>query len=211
MHHTRGVQHSPVGPRARDPQIAIALSWPTAGTQPNGLRCVAMDTLFGLPAHPFLVHVPLVLIPLAAVGVVFMVIKPVWHERYRWVVLALGAVGTLGAILAASAGDSLADRIIDVAGPEVARRWEEHAERGETARNIAIVFFIVLAAYVLVPWLLQRRQSDVTTMPAARMRTIRIALAALAIVGAAASVTTITLAGHSGSDAVWSDYVRSSP
>ena len=170
-----------------------------------------MDTLFGLPAHPFLVHVPLVLIPLAAVGVVFMVIKPVWHERYRWIVLALGAVGTLGAILAASAGDSLADRIIDVAGPEVARRWEDHAERGETARNIAIVFFIVLAAYVVVPWLLQRRQSDATTMPAARMRTIRIALAALAIVGAAASVTTITLAGHSGSDAVWSDYVRSSP
>jgi len=170
-----------------------------------------MDTLFGLPAHPFLVHIPLVLIPLAALGVVFMVIKPAWHERYRWIVLAFGAVGTLGAILAASAGEAFADRIIDVAGPEVARTWEEHAERGETARNIAILFFIVLAAYVLVPWLLQRRQSDATAMPAGRMRTIRLPLAVLAIVGAAASVTTITLAGHSGSDAVWSDYVSSSP
>jgi len=182
-----------------------------------------MDTLFGLPAHPFLVHVPLVLLPLAAVGVVLMVIKPQWHDRYRWIVLAFGAVGTLGAILAASAGDALADRIIGVAGPEVARTWEEHSERGETARNVAIVFFVVLAAYVLVPWWLQRKRAgaaDSTGAAAAagvpepveaRTRPIRIGLAVLALVGAAASVTTVVRAGHSGSKAVWQDYVESSP
>jgi hypothetical protein len=49
-----------------------------------------MDTLFGLPAHPLLVHMPIVLIPLAAIGVVVMLIKPAWHQRYRWVVLGMG-------------------------------------------------------------------------------------------------------------------------
>jgi hypothetical protein len=167
-----------------------------------------MDTLFGLPAHPFLVHVPIVLLPLAAIGAVLMAIKPEWHARYRWIVLAFGAAGTLGAILAASAGESLADRIVGVAGPEVARTWQEHADRGETARNIAIVFFVLLAAYVLVPWWQQRGRSDGTAASADRLRWLGVCLAVLAIVGGAGSVTTVIRAGHSGSQAVWGDYVK---
>ena len=169
-----------------------------------------MDTLFGLPAHPFLVHVPLVFLPLAAVGVVLMVIRPQWHDKYRWIVLVFGAVGTLGAILAASAGEALADRIVGVAGPEVAATWHEHSERGETARTVAIIFFVVLAAYVLIPWWLQRRQPDDETTAAGRTRPLRIGLAVVAVLAAAASITTVIRAGHSGSDAVWGDYVESS-
>jgi uncharacterized membrane protein len=59
-----------------------------------------MDTLFGLPAHPLLVHIPIVLLPLAAIGVIVMLIKPAWHRRYRWIVLAMGIVGALGAAFA---------------------------------------------------------------------------------------------------------------
>lgn len=167
-----------------------------------------MDTLFGLPAHPFLVHIPIVLLPLAGVGVVLMTIKPDWHARFRWVVLTLGAVGTLGAILAASAGEEFGDRIAGVAGPEAVRAWEDHAESGDTARNFAIVFFVLLAAYVLIPWWQQRGASDDHAESAPRTRWMRIGLAAFAIVGAAVSVTTIVQAGHSGSRAVWGDYVK---
>jgi hypothetical protein len=60
------------------------------------LRAAAMDKLFGLPAHPFLVHVPIVLLPLSAIGVVLMAVRPSWHRSYRWVVLAIGVVGALG-------------------------------------------------------------------------------------------------------------------
>jgi hypothetical protein len=35
-----------------------------------------MDTISGLPAHPLLVHIPVILIPVAAVGVIIMAIKP---------------------------------------------------------------------------------------------------------------------------------------
>ena len=168
-----------------------------------------MDTLFGLPAHPFLVHVPIVLLPLAAVGVVLMVIRAEWHTRYRWIVLTLGAVGALGAILAASAGEELADRIAAVAGPEAARTWEDHVESGDTARNVAILFFILLAAYVLIPWWQQRGEPGTRPTSGERSRWIRIGLAVLAIVGAAASVTTVIQAGHTGSRAVWGDYVES--
>ena len=47
-----------------------------------------MDTFFGIPAHPLFVHIPAVLIPLAAVGVVIMLVRPTWWERYKWATLA---------------------------------------------------------------------------------------------------------------------------
>jgi hypothetical protein len=181
-----------------------------------------MDTVFGLPAHPLLVHVPIVMLPLAAIGVIVMIIRPQWHRRYRWAVLVLGAVGTLGAILAASAGEELERRIEAVEGADAASSWEHHAELGDTARGVAIAFFVVLVAFVLVPWWLERRRptsdgaSTVDTtadrapvVPASKRDKILIGVvAALAVLGAAASVTTIVQAGHTGSESVWEDYVK---
>ena len=43
-----------------------------------------MDNITGLPAHPLLVHIPVVLLPLAAIGVVFLIVRRTWYVRYRW-------------------------------------------------------------------------------------------------------------------------------
>jgi uncharacterized membrane protein len=160
-----------------------------------------METFFGIPAHPLLVHIPAVLLPLAAVGVVVMVIKPAWHQRYRWVVLALGLVGTLGAILAADAGESLAERIVAKEGAGAASGWEDHAQAGDTARLFGIIFFVVLTAFVLVPWYVERRkaQSRPITLPTF----VPVALAVLVLAASAGTVITVIQAGHSGAKAVW--------
>lgn len=160
-----------------------------------------MKTFFGIPAHPLLVHVPAVLLPLAAIGVVMMVIKPAWHERYRWAVLAIGFVGVVGAILAASAGESLGDRIRSTKG-RAAGSWGDHAAAGETARTFAIIFFIVLAAFILVPWYLERRRThnqSTLTLP----KWASTAMAVLVLAGSVGTVVTVILAGHSGAKAVW--------
>jgi len=160
-----------------------------------------MKSFFGVPAHPLFVHIPAVLLPLAAIGVVLMVIKAEWYKRFRWVVLAIGFVGTLGAILAAQAGESLEERIIAKEGVAVAGGWEDHAEAGETARLFAIIFFVVLALFVLIPWFLERRAANGT--PKVLPRWAAVLLAALVLVGSAGTVTTVVLAGHSGAKAVW--------
>src|SRR6478735_9508703 len=116
-----------------------------------------MDTLFGLPAHPFLVHIPIVLLPLSAIGVVLMALRPRWHRSYRWVVLAIGTVGVMGAALAASAGEEFEARLVAVEGRRAAASWQHHAELGDTARSVALVYFMVLVLFVFVPWLLERR------------------------------------------------------
>ena len=181
-----------------------------------------MDTLFGLPAHPFLVHIPIVLLPLSAVGVVLMALRPRWHRSYRWVVLTLGVVGALGATLAASAGDALEGRVEAVEGRQAAASWEHHASLGETARSVALVYMVLLAAFVLVPWWLERRDSSRATTPAGHSlgaaantvarppweRWARVAVTVLALAGGAAAVTTVIQAGHTGSRSVWEDYVH---
>lgn len=160
-----------------------------------------MDSFFGIPAHPLLVHVPAVLLPLAALGVVVMVIRPAWHQRYRWAVLGIGFVGAVGAILAAGAGESLEERIEAKEGAAAAAGWEDHAELGETARLFGIIFFLVLAAFVLIPWYVERRaaQGNPITMP----KWVSVALAVLVLAGSAGTVITVIQAGHSGAKAVW--------
>ena len=177
-----------------------------------------MDTLFGLPAHPFLVHIPIVLLPLSAVGVVLMALRPQWHRRYRWVVLAIGTVGVLGAALAASAGEELEGRILAVEGGRAASSWERHASLGDTARSVALVYFVLLALFVLVPWWLERRAATppansvgaAVSAPARPgwQRWAVVGVTVLAVAGATASVASIIAAGHTGSRSVWHDYVQ---
>ncbi|MFZ2441786.1 MAG: DUF2231 domain-containing protein, partial [Ilumatobacteraceae bacterium] len=96
-----------------------------------------LEKLFGLPAHPLLVHIPVVLVPLAAIIAIVFAFKPAWLDRFGWGLVALSGVGALGAILAAGSGEGL-EGLQNQA--ETAAR-EDHFELGETARTVAIIFF----------------------------------------------------------------------
>ena len=75
-----------------------------------------MDSISGLPAHPLLVHLPVVAIPLAAIGAVLLALRPGWRRAYGPVVVGLAALGAVGGVLAAltaivAAGHSGASRV----------------------------------------------------------------------------------------------------
>lgn len=169
-----------------------------------------MDTISGIPSHPLFVHIPAVLLPLAALGVLLMVARPAWNLRYRWAVLGVGALGTLGAILSANAGEGLAERL-EAAGRS--ETWESHAEAGGAAQTAAIVFVVLLAAYVLVPWWLNRKgaattasrsvATDVSVMSSAVPKWLGVGLSVLVVLSAIGSVITVIDAGHSGAKSVW--------
>ena len=68
------------------------------------------DKLFDLPAHPLLIHAPIVLLPIAAIATVVLVVKPAWRARAGWwmvgslfviVVLLFGAKESGEALIAA--------------------------------------------------------------------------------------------------------------
>src|SRR4051794_38728701 len=103
-----------------------------------------MDHINGLPLHPLIVHIPVAMLPLAFLGVAVMMLRRTWYDRYRWAVLVIGAIGTLGAILAAATGESLESDVRRTEGGAALRSIHEHAEAGDLARTVAILFFVDL-------------------------------------------------------------------
>ena len=110
-----------------------------------------INDLFGLPAHPLLVHIPVVLIPLATIGSLFVAIKPEWRRRYAIPVAALAAVGAVAVFLAAQSGESLEERVKEN------DLVEEHAEAGESAEPFVAVYG-VLAVGLAAADLVDRRR-----------------------------------------------------
>lgn len=165
------------------------------GTEPWGGDFYAdrMNEFFGLPAHPLIVHLPVVLIPLALVGVVLMIIRPTWWSRYEWATLVICGIGALGAVLAANSGEGLEEAVENDAVRSLLR---EHVEAGESARNMALLFFVVVLVVVLLPRWTAGRSLPKWWKP--------VAAAAMIVSGVLASAT-IYDAGHSGAKSVWND------
>jgi len=173
-----------------------------------------MDHINGLPTHPLIVHIPVAMLPLAFLGVAVMIIRHAWYLRYRWAVLVVGGIGTLGAILAAATGESLESDVRRTEGAAALRGIHDHAQAGDVARTVAIFFFVSLAAWVLIPWFLDRRRSGQEAIGSApnesmpegrRTRILRIALMVTTAVLATASMITVYQAGHSGATSVWNN------
>lgn len=172
-----------------------------------------MDSIFGIPSHPLFVHLPAVLVPLAGIGVVVMLARAAWWDRYKWATLAVSGAGALGAILAAGSGEGLEEGVEGTASRSL---LHAHAEAGETARTGAIVFFIVLlVAVVVVPWWARRRagseSGSAATSPAVGLagatapRWLRPIVVVALVVSAGAASWTVYDAGHSGAKSVWGD------
>jgi uncharacterized membrane protein len=164
-----------------------------------------LDKLFGLPAHPLLVHIPVVLVPLAAIIAVVFAFKPVWLDRYGWGLVALSGIGAVGAILAAASGEGLEG--LQNEAETVAR--EDHFELGETARLMAIIFFLVVTAVVVLRYLARRRAAEgkastgVWAFLASKGGAI--AVAVVLVLSASAATYTISKAGHQGAKISWEE------
>jgi len=147
------------------------------------------DTVNGLPLHPLVVHAVVVLLPLAALGVVALAVRPSWRGRYGGLVVLITALATAAIPLATSSGESLEHRVGDPG---------EHAELGDTLLWFALPLLIAAVALV---WLHRR-----DTRPGGSRRTPRglaVVVAVLAVVVAVANLVQVYRVGDSGAKAVW--------
>lgn len=147
-----------------------------------------INSLFGLPAHPLIVHAPLVFIPLLAVAIVALVLRPSWRER-GGPVLAVCAVSVFGlCMLAAGSGEQLQARVVDTAAVE------HHAELGDQLRLISALLAAAIVGWVGAMHLRSRHRLIARAV---------VPLAALAVVlGGVATVWDVRT-GHAGAKAVW--------
>lgn len=164
-----------------------------------------LEKFAGLPAHPLFVHIPVVLIPLAGLVAIVFAFKPAWLDRFGWSLVALSGVGMIGAIIAAGSGEALEEMIEDN-GEEISSVLRDHAELGETARTISIVFFVIVTAIVVLRYFARKNSGSTNAvLKFAASKAGAIVMAVVLVVSAGAASYSVAAAGHNGAKAVWEE------
>ena len=155
-----------------------------------------MTLLASLPLHPLLVHVPVVLVPLLAVGTVGLAVRRSWFERFGVLAAGLAVVTAFGTLLASQSGEDLQESVKRTAA------LRNHTELGDQAKVAIAVFLLTLFVWIALDWWWTRRGAD--RAPARAGLVSRVLMVASLVFGALATVW-VFQAGHSGAKAVWSD------
>ena len=139
------------------------------------------EFVFGIPAHPLIIHAVVVLLPLASIGMIAMVLIPPFRGKVqKYFVAGTLVVATLSAFLATESGKTLS--MVDSVS-------QYHQEWGTRTFYAALGLTALSAVWL---WL--------DTKPASIYK--RIAGILVVLVSLAATTATV-LAGHSGAQSVW--------
>lgn len=160
-----------------------------------------METLFGLPAHPLVVHAAVVLVPLAAVGIAVTAFWPAARSRLAWAVVVVAALGAVATFLAGESGGELEERVRET------ELVEEHAELGESG-NVAAAAVLLGAlgvAGVDAYTRRRRRRAEADGEEPASTAGLTVAVGVVAVLLAVGGTVQIARIGHSGAEATWSD------
>ncbi len=167
-----------------------------------------MYALFGLPSHPLLVHIPVVLVPLGALGAIAIVARPGWRVRYGALVAIVILIGAAGAVLAAHTGEELQRQV-----PRSAT-LHDHVQAGDLARLAAVLFAGAAVAHVGFDWWLRTkaaRDGGAAVAPhplVAHRRIISAVLGTALLLTAVAAAGAMVWAGHLGAKATWGTLPR---
>ena len=151
-----------------------------------------LETLFGLPAHPLIVHGVVVLLPLAAILTIVVAIFPKARRHYAPLALGLALVSVLLTGLAQGSGESLEEKVDETESVEA------HTDAGESVLPWAIGLAVVAAAITAAEPL--SRKFDKLTPTVVTSTAVALAL----VTGVGATYTVIDV-GHSGAKSVWED------
>lgn len=155
-----------------------------------------MIEIGGLPAHILLVHAVVVLAPIAGLGAIVYAVAPRWRTYLAWPlgVLSLGLAPV--SLLTAQAGEQL-----EKARPASAL-IHEHAEQGDVLKVVSLIFFVLVAAMLVVTYEpFSRRMAFLGGLR--DNRGVRLALLVAGAVTGAFFIYQSIITGHSGAASVW--------
>jgi hypothetical protein len=171
-------------------------------------RAKGLFTIGGLPVHPLVVHVVVVLLPLAAVGAIALAVCSAWRRRYGWPVLGLTVVGVGAVPVAQETGGQLAGALaaVGASNPQLA----QHAVVGPRLLPFAVAFGIAVLVMLGAGRLADRerkaegmRSAGGSAAVSKTWRRVSVATSALTLATAVTSIALVVLIGHSGASVVW--------
>ncbi|CAN5463722.1 hypothetical protein BH09CHL1_BH09CHL1_17990 [soil metagenome] len=174
---------------------------------------MGFDTISGLPAHPLVVHIPVVGIPLVALLMVIYVFVPSKRPGLFWPT-SIGIVFvTLATIVAASTGESLEESL--PRDDRSSALLHRHTELGDQTQTIVIIFAIAALGFLALDWW-KRTYRDPSTAPkflsglTAKLTNpsvtrLVLGLGVVAVLlGGVATVWDVRT-GHAGAKSAWND------
>ncbi len=147
----------------------------------------------GLPLHPLIIHAVVVLVPLSALGVIFLLVFPRFAPTFSPLILILLITSTVAGFIAENSGQSLSNR---VGYPG------DHAEQGERLAKLILLFTLLY-----ITWFVVYRKS-IKFKSADKL--LKRGLSVLLLLTAIASTTLTFIVGHSGAKASWEDRIKAS-
>lgn len=146
-----------------------------------------MERLFGLPAHPLVVHFPVVAIPLLALAIFALVSRPRWLDTIGIGVALFAVVTSIATFLAASSGEEFVELLN--AGDSI----DTHRTLGEQLRIIVAVQALAVVGMVV---------NNVTGFFERDHLLYRV-LSGLAILSSVVALVWVVRTGHSGAEQSW--------
>ena len=175
----------------------------------------------GLPAHPHIVHLPVVLVPLATVGALLMLLRPSWRHTFAIPTAVLATVAAIATQLAIGSGEALEEQVRE------SQLVETHSQIAEQARPFIFLFALVMIAVVVWDQVQRRQDRASSSLPGSeggdaadpggdtivrtgvavrsRATTVAVVLTAVGLLLGIASTVEVYRAGHSGAKATWHD------
>ena len=156
-----------------------------------------INSFFGIPAHPLIVHAVVVLVPLAALGAIAVVLSPWVRAHIGWLVAATAVLTVLLVPLATGSGEALEERVNETA------LVERHTEMGEQLLPWVIAVAVSVVAFMVLARMASRRSAE-TPAPVWASRTANIVIVAITVIAASGALVQVARIGHSGAKASWS-------
>ncbi|GAC50033.1 DUF2231 domain-containing protein [Gordonia aichiensis] len=155
-----------------------------------------MNTITGLPAHPLLVHLAVVVIPLTGLLAVLTATWPAGRRRLGVITPLVALVAVVVTPLTASAGEALEKQV-----PRTGLLHKHTEIGGQMNYWVAALFVVVVLFWAAHDDRLLARVSF--ALSSRTLRWSRMALAAGCVVVGVGAVIVVVLVGDSGARAVW--------
>jgi hypothetical protein len=173
---------TPAARRPLEPIVAVAAVLALA------LWPIEIHTAFGLPAHPLILHVPVIFVPLLGLAAIALAIRP--RERFLLPVAVFSVVTLAATLLTVGAGEAFQEDRAKQLGRRVPLdpTLQDHMDAGRAVRVAMILLTLTLVASLFA----KRWPSGV-----------RIALRVLTVLLAATAVFFVIRTGHLGATLAW--------
>lgn len=151
------------------------------------------DEVFGVPAHPLIVHAAVVFVPLLCALAVAYAVLPRFRAQVGWLAALLAVGAPIAAWFGTLSGEALVERLYQ---QEVPPSVVAHEEFGDATLYASLPLGLVTLALV---FLTGTRAGQARRLPP----WIGLALSGLTVVLAAVAAYYVVRTGHSGATAVW--------